>query len=172
MLDYTKIPAEFLVSMDPGKKLLGLAIFKRTTKELTRAVLIKGDEPALLGVAVADFLFVEKPMRPKNLCFVSEYPQVYRFSKGDPNDLLPLSECVGAVKAALLSHELIAGPEYWATYLPREWKGQVPKDVMVSRIQERLSKDERARVELPRAKSLSHNVWDAIGIGLKALGRL
>ena len=38
-------------------------------------------------------------------------------------------------------------------------------------IEEKLSKAERQRVELPRAKSYQHNIWDAIGIGLHFLKR-
>lgn len=56
---------------------------------------------------------------------------------------------------------------------PRIWKGTMRKDAMVERIKGRLDADERAIVEalgLPPSKV--HNVYDAVGIFLWAVGRL
>jgi hypothetical protein len=55
---------------------------------------------------------------------------------------------------------------------PRQWKGTVDKDVMIERIKTSLDLSEMKNVCLPKAKGLHHNVWDAIGIGLWASGRL
>lgn len=98
---------------------------------------------------------------------VIERPQVYVAAKlkGDPNDLISIAGVVGAI-----------GTLYWqdgskiVTYLPREWKGTVPKAVTELRVDKRLSDDEKKRVEWP-AKSLSHNVYDAIALGLFYAGR-
>jgi hypothetical protein len=45
---------------------------------------------------------------------------------------------------------------------------------MVERIKARVGErpEERERVQLPRAKDKHHNVWDAVGVGLHAVGRL
>jgi hypothetical protein len=166
--------------MDPGKKLAGIAVFIEGT--LDYAFLAKGEGPPDVALDVADKL-CPRYTYPETAVFVSEYPQIYqamrvvsgarkRVSFGDPNDLLPLAQCVGAVQIALIFRRLVWSTKHCKTYLPREWKGQVPKDIMIKRIQERLAPDERTRVEHPRAKSLSHNVWDAVGIGLRTLGRL
>jgi hypothetical protein len=93
---------------------------------------------------------------------VIEWPQVYRAtkSKGDPNDLLPLSG-VGMALAGRFGVP-VTSPT------PREWIGTLPKatsgDPLASprgaRIWSRLSDAERACVVL------SHDALDAIGIGL------
>lgn len=99
---------------------------------------------------------------------VIERPQVYKaqFLKGDPNDLVDLALMGGALSGIL--HGKCRATLF---YLPCEWKGQVVKAAMNARIKKRLSEDEQRRIDWP-AKSLQHNVWDAIGIGLKAVGRL
>jgi hypothetical protein len=48
---------------------------------------------------------------------------------------------------------------------PREWKGQVPKDVHHARLVKTLTPDELAMVEASAPPSLRHNVLDAVGIG-------
>lgn len=96
-----------------------------------------------------------------------EIPQAYhdrRQQKGDQNDLIALAVAAGEIIGRL------GIPT--TRYLPRQWKGQVPKDVMVERIKKHLSQEELKRIELPSARSLQHNVFDAIGIGLHHLGRL
>jgi hypothetical protein len=81
-------------------------------------------------------------------------------------DLISLAIFVGSAATRLLSLGL--QPVF---YEPSAWKGSVPKDVMIERIKRRLSPEEHARVDLPRAKSLHHNIWDAVGIGLYHLKR-
>jgi hypothetical protein len=48
---------------------------------------------------------------------------------------------------------------------PREWKGQVPKDVHHARLVKTLTPEELAMVEASAPPSLRHNVLDAVGIG-------
>jgi len=60
-------------------------------------------------------------------------------------------------------------------YLPREWKGQVPKRIHQPRIIKALTDEERAEMDkdlAPYTKSLRHNALDAVGIGLKYLRRM
>lgn len=109
---------------------------------------------------------------PSKLDYVFEFPQTYARgkSKGDPNDLHPLAG-VGMCLAGLLYdqvHELVV-----TEYKPRDWAGTTPKvttgDALASirgvRVWSRLSEVEKAVVEV------SHDSVDAIGIGLKRLGR-
>jgi hypothetical protein len=90
-----------------------------------------------------------------------EVPQIYgpRQQKR-PNDLIKVALLVGAL-GGLLPESLPI-----KEYRPSNWKGQVPKKIMVERIKAKLSAEERGRVLLPSAKSEEHNVYDAVGIGL------
>lgn len=97
-----------------------------------------------------------------------EVPRVYRVtkSKGDPNDLIDLT---------LVSGRLIGSfPGEFKTYYPYEWKRQMKKEISQKRCRELINVGEFDVVKsfLPSlAKSLHHNMWDAIGIGLHAQGR-
>jgi len=101
-----------------------------------------------------------------------ELPQVYSRhhqtaakAGTDPNDLIQLAAVVGALCNAFESVDT------QIVYLPAEWKGQVPKDIMHRRAAERLNAEEAAC--LPSlAKSKIHNVLDAVSIGLVVLGRM
>ena len=97
--------------------------------------------------------------------FVAEWPQVYQRgqgkSKGDPNDVVPLACVIGAAAAAM-------SPKSTRVFKPSEWKGQVPKPAIKKRIVDELTDAEVSRV----SKRLAHDGYDAIGIGLYALGRL
>jgi len=99
---------------------------------------------------------------------VIEWPRTYGHgkSKGDSADLFPLA-AIGCAVGALLDVEI-------TSYLPQEWIGQVrkfekgdpwesPRGQMIAR---RLSENERECV------TDSHDAIDAVGIGLKYLGRL
>lgn len=145
-----------VLSIDPGVNGCGVAMFSDNV--LKAAAYVPGDLKTMAGNVYGwqgdpEILVVEKP-------------QVYREAKlkGDPNDLIDLAIVVGTLAERFHDAGL-------ALYLPRTWKGQVPKVVMRQRIANRLSHEEFFSPVLPSA-SLSHNVWDAIGIGLFHLGRL
>jgi hypothetical protein len=98
---------------------------------------------------------------------VIEVPQAYSGrdkQKGDQNDLILLALTVGAIAGHFW-------PDQLTTYLPREWKGQLPKDVSERRSREELRESEVSLVKLPKAKSLHNNVWDSVGIGLFHLNK-
>lgn len=97
---------------------------------------------------------------------VVELPQVYvqARQKGDPNDLIQLAAVVGGLCEAFRRV-----PQ--RVYLPAEWKGQVPKEIIHARVKARLSNEELGRI-ICRKKALMHNVLDAVGIGTEFLGRL
>ena len=156
-----------IVSIDPGVQETGVAIWYRegglASAYLTR---LRGS----YAVPWAGMAYeVAKVLQGVEVDAVAiERPQVYVHSraKGDPNDLITLAMMAGgivgamrATRAALLVVE----------YKPAEWKGQVPKDVMTKRIKRSLTEEEQPRVLLPKAGSLAHNVWDAVGIGLHHL---
>jgi hypothetical protein len=153
-----------LVSIDPGSTAAGVAVWKKNT--LRTAFLARGKTWEATALDIIDTLN-EKLLWPTSV--VIEVPQVYmpKYTKGDPNrSLTPLFLQAGALLGAFglrVKHQ---------TVLPKEWKKQTPKPIMTARVKERLSEQELGRVVLPRAKSLHHNIWDGIGIGLFATGRL
>lgn len=105
--------------------------------------------------------------KPRDYSVVSEYPQSYIASqqKGDQNDLVELAGVVGATCAELGG--TVTG------VLPREWKGQTPKDIHNARVLKRLTPEELKIVQTCSvSESLLHNTIDAVGIGLFHLGRL
>lgn len=150
-----------LISVDPGVKEAGVAVFE--DRELVVAWLEQGKDWLETAQGIYASVEARYPIEVlSGIEWVVEIPQVYtqNLLKGDPNDLIQLALVVGALGASIGRRDSIK------TYLPRQWKGQTPKKTSNARTQEKLSREEMSRVELPRAKSLHHNVWDAIGIGL------
>jgi hypothetical protein len=140
-----------LISVDPGVKHSGFAFWHRG--DLVGAFLVPADTPMPNH-------FPDVPCE-----IVIELPQVYRErrkQKGDQNDLVNLAFAAGRIAGAL-------GLPV-TCYRPHDWKGSVPKDVMVERVRSCLSPEELSKMDLP-APSLRHNVFDAVGIGLHHLKR-
>lgn len=168
----TVLDVPYWVSLDPGLRHCGVAVWRGTG--LVWAGLVKG-APTGRGpqawATMADEVFgaVYQARLPDFYVggIVTEYPQVYRHGPGDPADLIELAGVVGAVVAGLSE----SPPVHITGYLPRDWKGQVPKDVMCARIMSKLTPADLAAIQ-PCAPSLLHNVQDAIGIGLFHLQKL
>lgn len=104
---------------------------------------------------------------------VIEFPQTYhgRAARGDTNDLLSLAFVDGAIAALFAVAEV-------TLVRPFDWKGSVPKPtsatgayIIRSRVETRLSDDEKAAVVWPKNGRHSWDVADAIGIGLHHFGR-
>lgn len=150
-----------LVSIDPGKKANGYAIF--VDRELV-ACGMTGDASEVLkhwslgGVCQA---------RSWPELVVMEYPKIYdrRRWKGDPNDLLPIT-AAGAHLAGTLH------PMRFKIGLPEDWKKQTPKEIQNERDMGVLSPAELEVVEaVGIAPSKRHNMIDAVGVGLWELKR-
>ena len=150
-----------MISIDPGLRSCGVALWNDST--LTSAFLLKGSPKNIGPDAWQEMRAALIPYSYQFPHAVIEFPQVYvrSRSKGDPNDLLQIAAIVGGLSALFTNVEVVR---------PAEWKGQVPKEVTRARAQARLSAGEISRVSLP-TKSLEHNVWDAIGIGLWKIKR-
>lgn len=165
-----------LLAMDPGLISCGVALFEGTT--LTAAGVVKYKAPK--GADVLDrVLGVARGVRNWTLsqggkidALAAEWPPVYapgKETKGGPKAVIPLAGVCGAV-AALLE------PESVTSYLPAEWAGQVRKAETVKgaktsprakKIVRRLSADEMAVWSTVKY----HDTIDAIGIGLRHVGR-
>lgn len=174
----------YVLAIDPGKHACGVALF--TDKVLTRAELVKGDDRGSeldrmlsVGTNVASWVN-DRTVHVARFTGTSivhpldiavEWPQVYLPSqqvkedhRTNPNDLLGLTFVLGA---ALSDITLAATHRH---YMPHAWKGSLGKRRMNNRAFDRLSVLEQTRVV--DAGELTHNVFDAIGIGLHHLGRL
>lgn len=160
-------------SVNPGINGVGLAVWY--DKRLVAARYLPSEERDMLAsvkyLATAVNLATLEHYQPFSTLVV-EWPQVYTQGKlkGDPNDLLPLAAIDGAIAFALGMPVV--------RYLPREWKGQMPKPkkdsqwreyLVTRRLQENLSPDEFRLI--PDLGALTHNVIDAVGIGAHHLGR-
>lgn len=158
-----------LLALDPGLRGCGVALF-RQDRTLEWCAYVRSGSKALDLLGVLDMArAVVGWVTPHEVYQLAvEWPQVYVGSKqkGDPNDLIALAGVVAAVCTAF--------PTAGVTrYKPRDWKGQVPKEVIEARVNKRLSDAERAVLDgCGCPKSLRHNAVDAVGIGLHALARL
>jgi hypothetical protein len=155
-----------VLSVDPGIRGCGCAIFRDGL--LFKAEYVKNLEKKGAGpfeCAEMGMRVVEWSIRAHTV--VLEWPTVYagRASRGDARDLFPLAGIDTAIAVNYVGCEIVH-------YVPFEWKSNMNPDVLIRRIQGRLSSEETKRVKLPSAKSLAHNVWDGIGIGLHYLKRL
>jgi len=146
--------AKKLIALDPGKN-TGIALFDGP--ELAYAFLA-GDVPAPFE------LVGRGPVDPSTVLII-EIPRVYPGARSeDPNDLIGVAICAGR----------------WIEYLgcnvvqcvhPQDWKASVPKAVHNQRVLAKLTEKEKCRLpSLPKTKL--HNVIDAVGLGLFALGRM
>lgn len=150
-----------LLAIDPGVRGVGLAYFRDA--KLHYAAYIKnpveegGGPEAWFGLADAVY-FRFKELGYSVETYVLEIPQIYRVSKGDPNDLIQIAGVGAAIGASFPLKRAIG-------YRPREWKGTVKKEIHHPRILAQLTDEERAVIAEDR-KTLIHNVHDAIGLGL------
>lgn len=157
-----------LLALDPGIRGCGVAFFQ--DGELQTGMYVpnpaaRGNGPEEVRQMVAAVKYYLLPRCTLGLDeLVIEWPQVYSTSRGkDPNDLLPLVG-IGCGLACVFPRA------YAVRYLPREWKSTMAKGAAFEkRVLDRLGTDERQFISGPR--SLLHNVYDAIGLGLFHLGR-
>ena len=145
-----------ILCIDPGSKKAGVALFEDSGTLMT-AWLAEGDD----WRDTADDVMRQLPVSAvKVRHVVIEKMQIY---EGTPtaqaNACILLSLMAGRVTGmfgASKTHE----------YLPKTWKGQVPKAIHHKRIEQKLTMFEFARIEFPKTKLGHHDIWDAIGIGL------
>ncbi len=163
-----------IVSIDPGLHLAGLAIWS-PAGGLHSAQLVRASAPGpALGVLVDLMLSALRTTVNNALEYgltvdeiAIEFPQIYDRTQSnvDPKDLIDLALMAGALSGVFGSNSKRT------FYRPREWKGQLPKDISEKRSLSKLTDEEATKIQLPRAAALSHNVYDAIGIGLKHVAR-
>lgn len=168
----TKCGSSRIASIDPGLAKVAVAIWNSERDfalEWAGLVLCDhspGTERAQKWREMAEAVFPWLWMHGgEPLDMVVEVPQVYGgVHKEDPNDLLDLTGVLGAIVGGQACNSVAWSP------LPREWKGQLPKEITQSRVDAKLSALEKSCIEWP-IKSLRHNVYDAIHLGIVHLER-
>jgi len=166
-----------LLAIDPGLRHCAYAVFDGGV--LVDAGLIKNPEKAQRGpvawLAMAGAVAAHTMDMPQIVGeLVLEGQQVYQVSKlagkigADANDLIELSGVCGALAASFDLAEV-------RRVMPSEWKGTTDKSICQLRVSKRLSNSEAMAISWPgkagKDSSLAHNVYDAIAIGLWAIGR-
>jgi hypothetical protein len=154
------------LSIDPGKFKVAYALW-RDDGALGYAGLVQAKTFAFLPRAESWKVVAEHFWRTLDMAtdleVIVEIPQVYDGpQEEDRNDLIDLAGVVGAIVANKRVDSVIWSP------LPREWKGQLPKEITQKRVDQKLSDEEKKRIIWP-AKSLRHNTYDAIHLGLTYL---
>lgn len=152
---------ERLITVDPGRS-TGLAFFEQG--ELVSALTLHDMRPNNMesrtkkNTLLVHTVFVG--FGPTDM--VIEKPIVYdrKRQKGDPNDLIKVSLVAGIFYCLGIQ---LADVRF---VTPQQWKGQTHKSVDNKRTLKCLSPH-----EYDIAKNASNHVLDAIGIGLKELGR-
>jgi hypothetical protein len=171
-----------LVAIDPGLRVLGMAEFEDGA--LTGAHLVRNpnqtDRGAQAWLAIAiETLRAAGAAEPDLL--VHELMQVYdtKGQKGDQADLIELAGVAGTVAGVLFAERALS-------YVPREWKGNLPKKVHHKRgVAALYTAELETLMECPdapadlvtfletaSAEALFRNVLDAVCLGLFQLGRL
>lgn len=158
-----------LVSIDPGIKGMSLAAFR--DGQLERVELLRA--PPRATFARADTWSTARliDLGPVDLCVVERMVH-YPGSTGArgnavANDLIDLTAA-----SCLLAGRI--NPRELRFVTPHEWKGTTPKEICEARALAKLREKERQLLWAYLADvppSLRHNLWDALGIGLFALGR-
>jgi hypothetical protein len=171
---------KYIAAVDPGKNACGLSIWGGENFSLIYASLVKnplvktsgkqraekwGDMGRAVLQCMLDITYRNLgEFDKRDFSLVLEIPQVYEgYQDEDKNDLIDLSGVQGALVA-------VSGYEVAWCPTPREWKGQLPKELSEDRVRSRLPQAELDRVEWP-VKRLQHNVWDALHLGIVYLER-
>lgn len=139
-----------LLAIDPGKD-QGWALFDGTTLRTC-------------GLGAAPILQFSDTCAPLEV--IIECPQFYKTS--NPTAIAGLLRLVGRLEqiadSADVPYKLVS---------PHAWKGNVAKPVMLARIVSKLTPAELDVLDrCGVSKGKRHNVVDAVGLGLYALGRL
>jgi hypothetical protein len=151
-----------MLVVDPGKTSCGLAAFYNA--KLVRCAFISEESQAQMITAAVEWAQFDSYDR-----VVTEGQQVYPGARSNPNDLIPLAYVAGAITGCLIGG---AGMYKSEIILPRVWTNGIPKDIRTSRVLAALTPSELDIFKESKCiKSKQHNILDAIGLGLYAVGR-
>lgn len=157
-----------LLAIDPSINYCGAAIFDVKTKHLLHAELVVPDK-----VLKRDGEFYDKAhsvfekvsmLREKwgciaIACELPDHWSVAGHMARESGSITKLSFVCG------MFYQMRNSVQRFVFALPREWKGQLSKDVMKNRIESTYVGKEEWQFDKEDWKNLNHNVCDAIGIG-------
>lgn len=157
------VASHLLIAIDPGKRVCGVSVWGC---EANRVILLHacsirpGGSLRNLPSQVEDLWleYVEgfDGAAPQ---FVFEVPRYYTKKRATFRGVDALFEVLDAFqKYGILVKDYV---------YPSQWKGNVPKNIHQRRIKKALTTTELKRVD----PGGTHDMWDAIGIGLYATGR-
>lgn len=163
-----------LLAIDPSIVTSGVAVFRSgllTYCTLADCRFLRADSLYSRVAAMADEIWYVAGMYGATEV-VCELPQIYTASTSKKNDtaLIPIFLLTGFLMCCADGTPV----SDFKTVQPRQWKGQQPKEVTRHRVLQRLSQAEKEALDLGLIrvpKSLQHNVFDAVGIGLHSVGR-
>lgn len=159
-------PPKAILAIDPGQ-CSGWALFgPYLTLEACGLHSIDLDKISMPGEIKAKYPW--SPFGLQREFAVIESPVIYPGGRtADPNSIVKLARNAGEWAGLCASVGLRV--EYVS---PRDWKGTIDPDIVLKRVYEALNADEKAIVDAHKLpKSKRHNLIDAIGIGLKTIGR-
>jgi len=161
-----------LITFDCGLSYVGAALFDMEASKMVNCYYIdttidNRDEAEQTADLVKRIYDVFLPYL-ENAKIVVEYPEQYEMTPVPRSSVQGLA-CTGGGIVCMLKK-----PTNSVKFvLPKTWKKQVPKDIMLTRIESKLNDDEKNLLDNQKfAKYKRHNVVDAIGLGLYVLDRL
>ena len=153
-----------LMSIDPSINYCGVAIFDMKTKVLEDAVLIRPDKITQHGewygkafsIYTKVYAIVEKCKVTAITVERPDHWSVAGFEARESGSIEKLAFLVGLFYSM---HDEISD---FKLFLPREWKGQLPKEVVRNRLAAVYTKDKYSKKEWA---ALDHNIMDSVAIG-------
>lgn len=145
-----------LWAIDPGKAQCAAALF--LNRELWAVDFVTRARSGLISKPAA-----------KGEIIVIEQPVSYPGSAVDPNDLIEI-----AIMGAEVAGRFMRPGGQILHVRPNEWKGTVSKEITAARARAILGPMENTRLDewlSKHKRGIRHNLLDAVGIGLFALGR-
>ncbi len=162
-----------VLAIDPSIRATGVAVFEK--QELVFCTVIrptKSDDPKKCKhynlKEIQKILEKEIGWSVTPEAIIAEVPEVYQVSKGNPNQLMHLAVLDGMILGRLKAQQTFLP-------LPKEWKGQVPKEIHNAKALAKLSRREKELVVsylIRTPESIRHNAYDAIALGQWALERM
>ena len=169
-----------LIAIDPSTTCTGLAVFEGDTLRQTIAVHPRKGAPKDPAEAAREIVWASvnalaDASRPPSALaeVVIEWPEVYRDSSVDANDLFVVAAVGLGIATRCTSAKL-------RKYKPKEWTGQIPKTTDGKLRKRDLFTNARAKRVIARLSEAELRVFhqietydelDAVGIGLHAIGR-
>lgn len=150
-----------IVTIDPGKRHCGVAVWDPATKTLLQAYLCGPSKRS----APLSFLDQLPSVDPTLITGVVEMPQRYPKSPVKVEELIQLAASANAVVGRMGGKWTQARPGIWT----RQWCQN--KEIRLERAWKRLTPEEQARVKMPRSKERQKDVLDALALGLWSLKR-